>query len=763
MDKIKKQLPRHQNKYYIGIRSTDRMYTGYFQSDISIFSESAGPDIFPVRPNQNKSSKYMMPYLMDRVNAVLAEKPDSCFVFYNGMMAYRFPPDLHKHFICLNSRELLQSLNNKAEMKLWLADCNIPILPYETFLGQKITLSVLAQHFPKADAWVIQSGHGGGGMGTFLVSDASFETVQPFLQPLRRYLVSAYIRQGISVNTHIFISDKQTVLSPGSVQIVGLDQEQLCYHGADFIAFRKLPEPCREQVRELSLKIANRLRQRGYRGVAGLDFLVTKEQKVYCMEVNPRFQASSFLLDIYLQGCKAAGEHGAGSIFDLNEQAFQNQMITTLCFDDVIDYSCYYYYKQELPLHYFAVKRAQLLEAGAFVHDDGFLLFDDEVLTDKDSYLFRAVFPHAICAISPDMTLWLNDNIPVIRAPDHLMDLKIALLNQGVQIPTPPVHMKKGVYESVDITYQGALSKSKPVIMNCAYQVNLSQYSPWKIVKGTNGDELTYYGESFGHIEIEIDRLADLPHTDQRILYLSADRLRIKLIAGCEYKNVGLGCRFCNLPLSDKRFSHQEIEEALLHLKQKRLSFRHILIGGGSCLSPDIWGDVAWLCHYLKSDTYYQDKPISLMSVLPPKEMLPTLYEAGLEEVAFNIEVSDEATAQKLMPGKRRQTKAAYYRIFEDAVKIFGIGSVRCALLVGFDQEKPLLDEVRRLAQMNVLPCLSAFRALPNSEFSSAIHPDNASLRRVYDACSNCLAALGTPIDELGPKCHACRNNMLAI
>lgn len=763
MNKIKKQLPNYKKRCYIGIRSSDRMYdSNYFRSDISIFSEDSGPQVFPVRPNQNRANKFVVPFMADRIDRMLSQTSEWRFAFYNGTMAYNLPQEFHRYFICLNPRELLQWLNDKPTVKSWLSNCDIPVFPYETFLGQEITLSMLKKRFPRAGQCIIQSNYGGGGMGTFLVSTDRFDEVKPLLQPLRQYMVSSYAKHSVSVNTHVFISDKQTVLSPGSIQIIELDQGQLCYRGADFIAFRTLPNVCREQVRSLSLKIANRLRERGYRGAAGIDFIVTGDQNVYCMEINPRLQASTVLLDMYLQEHKT-GNSTATSVFALNEQAFSNLMTTTLCFDDIINYSCYFYYKGTLPLEYLREKHDTLARERVILHDDGFLSFADEKFLDPDSYLFRAVFPHKICAVSPDMTLMLNDNIPVKQAPPDLLDLKIALLNQGVNISGPLAQVKKAAYESVDITFKGAGYCADPVVMNCAYQVNLSQYSPFTIKTDANNSILTYYGVSLGDVTIEKDQLADLPETDRRILYLSTDRLRIKLVAGCEYKNIGRGCRFCDLPMSDKRFTRDELRDALIRLKSRHLSFRHILIGGGTCLAADIWEDVIWLCRFLSEDDWYKDKPISLMSVLPPLEMLPAFQRAGLTEVAFNIELSDDQRARALMPGKRGQTKIAYYTALEKAVQIFGVGAVRSALLAGMEPEEVLFDEVKHLAQMGVIPCLSAFRALPKSEFSGEIHPDNATLRRIYDTCARDLADMGGPIKELGPKCRDCRNNMLAI
>lgn len=338
MNKIKQVTVDDFPRCYIGIRSSDHQRdNGYFQSDICIFSEETDSTIYPCRPNQNTPNKDIIPYFVSQAERIKKKSPRTRFAFYNGKMAYSFPKEFHDNFIALNSPELLQMLNNKVEMKRWLAEHHIPVLPYETFLGQELSLEKLQARFGTAGSCVIQSGAGGGGVGTYLVY-MDQPTSFPTLQPLQRYLVSAYETHSVSVNTHVFIAAKQTVLTPGSLQLIVRSQGQLCYRGADYIAFRQLPVACREKIRELSLQIANRLREAGYRGVAGLDFLVNDRQEVYCMEINPRYQASTSLLDLYLND-HAQSSLLAGSVFELNEQAFANRMVTTLSFDDAIDFS----------------------------------------------------------------------------------------------------------------------------------------------------------------------------------------------------------------------------------------------------------------------------------------------------------------------------------------------------------------------------------------------------------------------------------------
>ena len=766
--KIKETLNIHPDKCYIGIRGSDCMFaTDYFHSNVAMFSEETLPSVFSIRPNQNKANKEFLPFLANRMKELVRKNPQLYFMFYNSTTAYSFPSEKQGQFICLNKKGLLEFLNNKAELRRWLAKCNIPILPYETMMEQEITLSMLQTRFPGANGYVIQTISGGGGIGTFLVSSCSYNRVREKTQPLRSYLVSIYRKNSVSVNTHVFISDKQTVLSPGSVQIIEVIHDQLCYRGADFIAFRSLPRKCRDEIKKLSRKIANRMRELGYRGVAGIDFLVTQQHEIFCMEINPRFQASSILLDKFLFEHKGT-ENVAASTFELNEQAFENRMITPLCFEDEVNYSCYYYYKDDHALEDFYAKRDYLLEQGVSICDDGFISIDESAV-DTDSYLFRAIFDHAICGISPDTSLWINDNIPVREAPRDLLALKIALLNQGARFLNAGKTDKQGVYESRDIVFDGRPYCEAPVVMNCGYDLNLSRYSPYAIENTEKKTILTYYGKNLGNALVEQDQLIKLSETERRILYFAADRLRIKLIAGCEYKNIGVGCRFCNLPISKKRFTRDEIREALTHLKtlgfpqESSFPLRHILIGGGSCISADIWEDIEWLCRFLKADDFFGDKPLSLMSVLPPREKLQALHNAGLEEVAFNIEISDEALAKEMMPGKRRQGKSAYYSVLEESVRIFGVGKVRSALLVGLEKSNTIMDEVEHIAAIGVIPCLSAFRALPGSDCLNMPQPTNQYLREIYEESTQRLHLMKGAIQELGPACKACRNNMLAI
>ncbi len=753
LKKIKRYIGTHKKIYYIGIRESDISYSSnFFDGCFAMFSKG-GAD-YKVRPNQNKPCHEFFPYL-EKTYRKTSIGESNKYMTYNATIAYGLSPNLQDKFVCLNDDALLASINDKSTCKTWLHRNRIPIIDFETMLGQTI-MSKGDSLFGEDRTFVLQSNNGGGGIGTFIVSKKNFNDVKPILNPLKKYMLSRYIDCSISVNTHIFISEKQTVLSPASIQIIEQHDNQLCYRGADYIAFENVSLKSKSKIKELSLQIATMLRERGYRGIAGIDFIISPTEDVYCSEINPRFQASSILLDKFISYIGKDNKILAHSIYELNEQAFNNNMKTTLDFDDKIPYSCYYYYNDGLPISYFKNKIAVLESLEVTVDKDG---LDFNGKFDKDSYMFRSVFNHAICSISPDHELWINDNVRIVSPPSDALSLKIALLNQGVRV-NANADVKKGVYESVDISLSSTHYEINNLDINCAVGINFSQYSPFTL--NCHDNKLYYYNEVLGKFKIENDLLVDFTEDERKILYIATDRLRIKCINGCEFKNRGIGCSFCNVPPSEKRYSPNDIINALDKLKQKGLPLRHILIGGGTCLSPNIWNDIITVASYLQNDDYYKNMPISLMSIFPPDKMLQSLKTAGITEVAFNIEIANEQLAQKHMSGKYHGKKQ-FFENMRKAIEVFGIGNVRSALLVGLDKKASLLGMIKEMANSNITPCLSAFRALPKARIKVKMHPTNAYLYEVYKECVDILESSKTDIKQLGPSCKRCGNNMLII
>ena len=98
-----------------------------------------------------------------------------------------------------------------------------------------------------------------------------------------------------------------------------------------------------------------------------------------------------------------------------------------------------------------------------------------------------------------------------------------------------------------------------------------------------------------------------------------------------------------------------------------------------------------------------------------------------------------------------------------EAVNVFGYKNVRSALIVGLDKTSDLINEVKVMAQNGILPCLSVYRNLPNTEMQIKIPPTNSYLRQLYNECINVVKNSDYKVQVLGPLCNRCKNNMLII
>ena len=165
------------------------------------------------------------------------------------------------------------------------------------------------------------------------------------------------------------------------------------------------------------------------------------------------------------------------------------------------------------------------------------------------------------------------------------------------------------------------------------------------------------------------------------------------------------------------------------------------------------------LTKYLKGIT---DKPLYLMS-LPPKdpEIVRALYEAGISEMAFNIEIFDRTLAVKYMPGKGMIPLKRYLNSLSEAVKWLGrSGNVRSMLMVGFDPKDTLLEGVRTLCEIGVQPMLSVFRPMAGTPLEMMLPLNLDKILEIFERAAGICAEYGL---RLGPSCPACQNNTLSL
>ena len=755
-------------KVYSGIRCSDIEYDSlYFGNRVCLFDTKKRQSYTNYRANQNYNRSDFTKFFATTFDYINRKYKDTNYeiIFYNQKNVFELAPKIRNHAAYYNEESLLIALNDKILMKDIIKKANVDVPNYSIINGSQICSKNISALFNSSKV-VIQTTHGGGGIGTYLFDISDVDNNLNFFAPMGRYIVSEYIEKSISVNVHIIISKTNNTITPGSVQIVENIDNQLNYRGADFIAFRDIPISTREKIRKLSLKICNTLRNEGYRGIAGIDYIIDENNQVYCLEINPRFQSSTVIISKYLQESNSFFNNSPvtpdTSVFDINSNAFEDVVKNSVSFYDEINYSCYFYYNDaELTLENIK-KRIEILKKFKpntnsqmpkiiSIHTDGLENFDSSLINAR-SYLFRCIFGNKITEISNDHRLWVNNNIKLEKPPKTDLELKISLVNQGVRI-VDKTDFKKAVFSGIDFYIP-----SKDLYINAPLNVGLSNLSPYEIKKNGTSYRLYYYNTFMCEIEIEQDYSNIFKSNSnpklKDILYISSDRIRIKPINGCDFKSNDEGCKFCELGFSKEHYSLKDIESAII--ASKKLEFKHILIGGGTDLSKESWNNLERIIKMVKK--YYPNKSISLMSIPIPAKRLSVLKEIGVSEVVFNIEIYDKKIAFDYMPGKRNYNFDLYYNTLKEAVTVFGCGNVRSAFIVGLESTDSLLEGVMKICNIGVLPCLSIYRCTNNS--LNKLNPTNEYLNDIYNRVLEITKTTGL---EIGPKCRACQNNMLVI
>ncbi len=753
--------------FWIGIRESEISATGQlFDGSITIFGSNTGNNYsfdkeHHIRINYNEDNEELGVFINKTITKILKEYPKSKFLLYYPMEAQEYTPIILEHIVCINSSALTDLLENKLYTKLWLTE-TVPVIPFTTMLGVELNYTSLCDAFPNENSFVIQGTFSCGGSGTWLVSQP--EEIKELLEKIDSYniyTVTPYKKESVSVNMHLLIYEKAILLFPASVQVICKDQQHLCYGGADFILINKLPQNIKNKIQEYGQRIGKRLQEAGYRGICGIDFLTTLDE-VFFMEINARFQSSSFLINDILK------EKSLPSLQELHIDAFLNDSPSYTIPELTIPRSFYNYSfvedaREQLQYIWELGKRCP--EVLYCIDDE----LDWDMSLEDSTYLFKFVFNTNIACVAPKYSSRIYNGLDYhfsllkgIPWNKQLKRLKVLLLNQGIRISKRALkQLEKSGGPNYDIFYAIDLSIEEKFFFNVPYKVDFSELSPFEITYEKEAYRLNYYGTPLAKVSVRTnDPLAHqltqngVPYNE--IAYLGVDRLRIHQRSGCFFKEHHIGCSFCDIEPSAKDFSLEDIKEVLQAYKNTS-SIQHYLIGGGSQNPSDDFENVLKIVECIRKT---DPKNIYLMSI-PPEDVsvLTRLKAAGVTEVAFNIEVYDRNLAFNFMPGKGRLPLERYEKAFKKAIQLWGkTGSVRSALVVGLEPADSVLRGVEFLCRLGVSPILALLK--PANQLENFWAPESREVLDIWEKTESICRKYRIP---LGPSCRFCEDNVLKI
>lgn len=560
------------------------------------------------------------------------------FVFYNPIMAYKYGGIIAERTLCLNPLELLDMFSNRMRARFALRNITNTI-PFVVLKGVECTYENICNYFVGTDEFIIQSAFSSGGEGTVHIGSKSN---LDFISPDEEYLVSPYISNAVSLNTHIIISDSDIMVFPASVQIVTEISQKLLYCGGDYICYRDMPEEIQNNVVQEAEKLGQFAQRKGYRGILGIDFLL-KGKCLYFVEFNARFQASSRLINEELTSKYRS------SLQEMTLCAFDGEPLPKL--EPLqINYSNFTYTTSNVTQN----RLQQILSSNEVyrVQIDGFNT-KKVFPCGEDIYLVRCVFNQNICSFSNNKLI-LHPNIYIENVKPFLIpenpsfkeNVKFALLNHGVVLTPAAAHLasqygqiKKAVFDAIDTIIFSNVYVNIPC--DCKYNT----LSPFSI--DANNDKFVLLFDGYEISEVEIYFVPDVllgrrtksgvPFDS--IINLATDRIRINPAPVCYYKRNEISCKFCNLPNYNDQYSLEDIFEAIDYCLEN-VDFRHFLIGGGTySIDNSAWDIIIQVAQHIRAKC---DKDIYLMSIPPESKAIQCkLRQAGITEVAFNLEIFD--------------------------------------------------------------------------------------------------------------------------
>lgn len=750
-----------KNIYWVGPRESDiDEIESIFAGSITIFGSNKGNNISYChsntdRINHNERNIDCENFFKTQLENLILKDNSIRFLFYNSSLAYEYGNIVKAHSICINNYELLEQLTDKTRCRVIFRDI-VNVIPFVTLAGKDCTYKNIKNYFSSED-FIIQDAFSSGGDGTTVVRESDN---LDFIESNKRYLVSPYIKDGLSVNVHIVIGSDNILFFAPSVQIVNEIQRKILYFGADFICYTFVDSKMKSEIKNTSLTIGKKLQIEGYRGVLGIDFLI-KDNIVYFIEINPRFQASTQLLN---KGIRARVQT---SLHELHIAAFNSNNLYEI--DEIeIPYSNYNFTTSNVQSDRLnkVVNSCEIIG----IQQDGFEI-ENELASNKNIYLFRCIFSTNIGSIFQGKfhlhpNIYTEDITPFIQPDnnDYKPNVKIALLNHGINF-TPKAFeyakmqgtIRDAVFDAIDIKIFDALYVNVPI--SCRF----CSFSPFSIDFQNENFVLLYNADFISKIEISfmpeqlINRktISGVPYED--IINIANDRIRINPAPICIFKKMDIACKFCNLPNQNSLYDIGDIKEVIDYCLEN-VSFRHFLIGGGTYSIQGGWDIIIEIASYIRLKC---NKKIYLMSIPPSTpEILDNLYDAGITEVAFNLEIFNRDYAIQVMPGKGRIEIENYFSIFNKATKIWGKkGNVRSLLIYGFDPLDTFLAGIERLCKNGVEPIISIFRPLKNTPMENFNPPSTIELFSLYRNCQDIVHKYSL---ILGPDCVECQNNTLS-
>ena len=316
-------------KYYIGFNANNAICNEkFFDGSITLYPTKEKGNIYfsnTYIANINDRMDEYKNFVIDNVRRLQKENKGNIEFLLFNKKAKKLCEDISDiNFISNNDESLIDLLNDKFKVRN-LVKPYVPILDYHWINGVDFSYDNLKKEINCKD-FVVQASEGAGGNTTFFIDENNSNEIQIYKDSI--YCFSEY-KKHIPLNTTLIIGEYDVIILPTSIQLIKVTDNKFKYVGGDFIASQTIKKDVLTKINSYNKKIGNIVKKIGYRGILGIDYILCENDAVYFMEINPRFQSSSFLISQYLE------KEFDISIAELHYSAIKHQRIKKFKFDKI--------------------------------------------------------------------------------------------------------------------------------------------------------------------------------------------------------------------------------------------------------------------------------------------------------------------------------------------------------------------------------------------------------------------------------------------
>lgn len=367
-------LKNLEEVYYIGFNANNAICNdNFFKGSITLYPTKERGNIFysNIKLEDTKTVSFLedyKKYVYKSAKNIQEKNINAKFICFNEKIRKLCSDMKDINIVKSNDSNVIELLNNKFKTREMVAD-KVKVLEYIFVNSNDLNYQNIVEKL-KSDKLVIQGETGAGGDSTFLVS-CEDDLKKINIKENTKYSVSKYTKH-LPLNVTLIITDDSPIIFPLSAQLIFLTDNMFKYVGGDFVCAQNLKTSVYNQIQDYNNYIAEKVKSLGYRGILGIDYILLENDDVIFMEINPRFQSSSFILSKELE------KKYNSCVAELHYNAMVGREVKNLRLNE-INYS---FVNCSSSQEYPSLKNYKVLENGYF--------------KENSSSVYRKVFNHSI-------------------------------------------------------------------------------------------------------------------------------------------------------------------------------------------------------------------------------------------------------------------------------------------------------------------------------------------------------------------------------